>query len=54
MTACPHHPGEMGNTLGRCLPCEREAREADAAAGLEAVRAALAAARTHTEPEEDQ
>jgi hypothetical protein len=37
---CPHHQG-VGEDLGTCRICSLEAAEADAAAGIAAVRAQI-------------
>ena len=40
--SCPDHPRAMGNTLGQCLACQREAATTDHHAGIAAVKDALA------------
>ena len=49
--ACPDHPRAMGNTLGQCLACQREAATADHHAGAAAVRAQLANAPRPATPQ---
>jgi hypothetical protein len=48
---CPDHKNAMGNTLGQCLACQREAAQADHHAGIAAVRAQLAKAPRPATPQ---
>ena len=49
--ACPDHKNAMGNTLGQCLACQREAATTDHATGAAAVKAALADAPRPATPQ---
>ena len=49
--ACPDHPRAMGNTLGQCLACQREAATTDHRAGVAAVKDALANAPRRATPQ---